>query len=106
MKQLITASLLLGTLTGCSYASKQQAQDACYEWAAKGTIAEGSVPNKSYYEGSYSHKIISYTTPSRMCPVENETNQVLGKLNQVVEDGEYDYYENEGEYKVVKNFRY
>ena len=110
MHKIITLSsiILASVLVGCekTYPSKQQAQDACYEWAAKGTKAEGSVPNKNYYEGSYSNKIISYTYPSRICPVEEETNQVLGKLNRVVEDKKFDYYENKGEYKVVKTFRY
>ena len=105
MKRLTTALLLLGTLTGCSYASKQQAQDACYEWAEKGTKADGSVPNKYYNEGSDSNKLNSYY-PSRICEVEEETNQFLGKLNRVIEDKKFDYYENKGEYKVVKNFRY
>ena len=38
MKRLTTALLLLGTLTGCSYASSEQAMDACKEWEAKGEV--------------------------------------------------------------------
>lgn len=79
---------------------------ACKEWEANDVVVKGSSPNKYWYEGSYSNKINSYKRTSRQCGVEEETNQFLGKLNKVIEEGKFVYEGNEGEWKVVKNFRY
>ena len=43
---------------------------------------------------------------SRKCSFERETNQYLGRRNKTIEQGKYVWGEREGEWKIVKHFRY
>ena len=95
--------LFLGTvlLVGCNssnYPSKTEALIACYEW-------------------TFDKKVVTYKEPrvgweaetkgkSRSCKDESETNQVLGFMNQVMDNGDWIEDKNEGKFKVVKRFRY
>lgn len=99
----LTASVVL--LMGVSgyelgkYPSKQQAMDACYEWIDEGKFAE--------YEGDMEYTPGTRKTFARECVDEKETNQILGKENDLIVNGEYDYSKGiTGTYKLKKNFRY
>jgi hypothetical protein len=96
---LLLIVLVLG-LVGCNttYPSLRQAKTACREWESDEKTVTWTVnprwsnPNRE--------------RTSRRCEEESETNQVLGLINQVIEDGDFVGKENEGKFKVVKNFRY
>ena len=102
MKLKVLLVVLLG-LVGCNttYPSQRQAFTACKEWESdEKTVKWKHVPSRGNLTGWVK------TDDSRRCVVESETNQVLGLMNQVIEDDEWVEDENEGEKVVVKNFRY
>ena len=92
---LFAIVLVLG-LVGCNttYPSLRQAGTACAEWESDGKTM-------TWIRNNYRNQ-----KQSRRCVKEIETNQVLGLMNQVIEDDEFVVDENEGDYKVAKNFRY
>ena len=92
--------LVLG-LYGCNsptYSSKTEALVACYEWMSDRKIVNYKKPRIGWE--------LETKGKSRSCKDESETNQVLGFMNQTMDNGEWIEEENEGKFKVVKYFRY
>ena len=98
--KLLTAlapAVLIFGLMGCnSYGSMNEAERACIEWS------KGGKPVRQVQELSNAALLIF----SRRCKIERETNQVLGFVNKMIEDGEWRAHYREGEFKIVKRFHF
>ena len=117
MNKFTLLILVLG-LIGCSntYPSRRQALEACSEWEydeKKIFYKERSEPGIYEYGANYERgeegrkwRVWDREISSRNCKEEYETNQFLGFINQVMEDGEWVKDENEGELVIVRHFRY
>ena len=109
MKLTVILVVLLG-LMGCNttYPSIWQASSACSEWESEEKKVYGN-NSKVWDVAKQKEVIIRDARPiqtSRKCTWESETNQILGLVNQVIENDEWIEDENEGNFKVMKNFRY
>ena len=90
-KRLSLSLVLVLGLVGCyPNLSMRRAKRACLIWEQEKTII----------------KVNGRIRTSRYCEGEREASQVLGFLNKTIEDGKFKENSIEGEYKVVKVFKY
>jgi hypothetical protein len=95
---LLLLSLGISGFWWGKYPSREQAFDACIEWAESG-------PYMTYIRDA-GDKWVKDRVIARQCDYEDATNQVLGYENKNVINGTWKEDVNEGRYKVIKNFRY